>query len=93
MTPSFAIELPPEAELALSASAQDLSETAKEDLVVSLFRDGKLTHAQVSQALGLDRFETDALLKRHEVSTGGLSVEDVEMERMALEQVLGPVRR
>ncbi|MCP5517220.1 MAG: UPF0175 family protein [Verrucomicrobiales bacterium] len=93
MTLSFAIELTPELELALSASTQHLGQTAKGALVISLFGEGKLTHAQVGQALRQDRFETGALLKRHEVGTGGLSVEDVEQDRATLERILGPVWR
>jgi hypothetical protein len=47
----------------------------------------------VGAALGLDRFETDALLKRHQVFVGGLTLADLELDRKTLEEVLGPVRR
>jgi len=93
MSLTVTIELPVELERALRASGSDLEVAAKEALAVSLFRQGKLSHAGLGGALNLDRFETDALLKRHQVTTGGLTLADLELDRAALEEVLGPVRR
>lgn len=93
MSLTVTIDLPAELERTLRASERDLCATAKEALAVSLFRQGKLTHAELGGALGLDRFETDALLKRHQIGAGGLTLADLEMDRAALERVLGPVRR
>ena len=90
---TLTIELPAEVERALRASETDFGVAAKEALAVSLFRRGKLSHAELSHALGLDRFETDALLKRQQVTAGGPTLADLEMDRANLEQVLGPVRR
>ena len=81
MTVTVTIDLPVELERALSVSKQELSAAAKEALAVTLFRQGKLSHAQLGKALDLDRFETDALLKRHQVTTGSLSLDDLEMDR------------
>lgn len=92
MSLTVTIDLPAELERALRASETDLSLAAKEALALSLFRSGKLTHAELGRSLGLDRFETDALLKRHQVTTGSLTLADLELDRAALEQVLGPVR-
>jgi len=36
--------------------------------VVELYRQGKLTHLQLANALGLDRWQTEALLKKHDVT-------------------------
>ena len=93
MSLTVTIELPVELERALRASERDLGVAAKEALAVSLFRQGKLSHAELGGALNLDRFETDALLKRQLVTTGGLTLADLEMDRAVLEDVLGPVRR
>lgn len=92
MSLTVTIELPVELERALRTSKGDLNLAAKEALAVSLFRQGKLAHAELGRALGLDRFETDALLKRHQVTSGGLTLADLEMDRAALEHLLGPVR-
>jgi predicted HTH domain antitoxin len=92
MSLTVTIELPAELERALRGSESDLGSAAKEALAVSLFRQGRLSHAELGRALGLDRFETEALLKRHQV-TGGTTLADLEVDRSSLEQVLGPVRR
>jgi hypothetical protein len=56
MSLTVTIELPAELERALRGSDSDLESTAKEALAVSLFRQGKLTHAELGRALKLDRF-------------------------------------
>lgn len=45
----------------------NVSDDARETYLVDLYRRGTLTHFELSQALGLDRFETDGVLKRHEL--------------------------
>jgi hypothetical protein len=42
--------------------------------------------------LGLDRFETDAYLKRHNVFEGSLTMEDLQSDRQTLDRVMGKVR-
>jgi hypothetical protein len=53
---------------------------------VDLYRQEKLTHHQLSSVLGLSRFETDALLKRHEVFYD-LTAEDVVRESEGLRKL------
>ena len=43
----------------------DLSRCVFEATIADQYRNGKLSHIEVSQLLGLDRFETDEFLKRH----------------------------
>lgn len=69
-------ELPAEVEQLLRREFRDLDQAAKEAALVELYRQAKLTHHQLSQALALSRFETDALLKRHHVTEDLLSVEE-----------------
>ena len=64
MNISFAVSLPPEVEQRLRAESGDLSSAVRESFAVNLFRRGILTHHELGLVLGLDRFETDALLKR-----------------------------
>ena len=61
-----------------------LSEEVKEAYVLELFRRGKLSHYELSRILGLDRFETDAYLKRHNVFEGSLTLEDLEADFQTL---------
>jgi len=66
---SITFELPPDIEKRLRAETPDLDAEAKEAILVELYRQEKLTRFELSQALGLERFETDALLKKHQVTT------------------------
>ena len=42
----------------------------REFYLVELYRQDRIAHHQLSEALGLSRVETDGVLKRHEVSSG-----------------------
>jgi len=48
---------------ALGANPADLQRKTLEALVVQAYRGAKITHAQVGEILGLNRFETDGFLK------------------------------
>lgn len=59
--------LPPDLERRLRAAIPDLDHDAKETYAVELYRRDILSQHQLAQILGLDRFATDAVLKRHGV--------------------------
>lgn len=61
-------QLPFDLEQNLRGDVLDLDAAAKEALLVSLYRQGKLSHHALSQAIGLDRFETEDVLQRHGVT-------------------------
>jgi predicted HTH domain antitoxin len=65
---ALTIELPVDVEQRLRAENPDLESEARETLLVELYRQDKLSHYELSQALGLDRFETDGVLKKHNVT-------------------------
>jgi hypothetical protein len=48
---------------ALGAQPEELPRQTLEALVVHAYRKGQITHAQVSELLGLNRWETDGFLK------------------------------
>jgi hypothetical protein len=83
---AVSFELPREMEKSLREELGDLDRAAKEALLVELYRQEKLTHRQLSIALGLSRFETDALLKRHDVFYE-LTAEDVARESEGLRRL------
>jgi hypothetical protein len=62
------IQLPAAVESELRSQFENLDEVAREAMLVELYRQDNLSHHQLGQALGLDRFETDGLLKRHKVT-------------------------
>lgn len=62
---SIHIQIPADIERELRGRLGDLDGAAKEAMLVELYRCGHLTHAQLCEALGLERSATDAILKRH----------------------------
>ncbi|MBY0589617.1 UPF0175 family protein [bacterium] len=86
MTISFSV--PPQIEDVLRQSGQEPSTAAKEAALVELYRLHRITHHQLSEALGLHRLETDAVLKRHDVPLD-LSVADLHEELNELRQGSG----
>ena len=89
MNISLAVNLPPEVEGRLRAESGDLPSAVREAFAINLFRRGILTHHELGQALGLDRFETDALLERNDVTEYSLTNEDIDADVSSLKEFLG----
>jgi predicted HTH domain antitoxin len=81
MTTSF--ELPRDIEEQVRMDGADLGRKARELLVVELYRQDRITHHQLAEALGLSRLEIDGVLKRHKVSSGP-TLEELRAEIGAL---------
>lgn len=64
---TLTIQLPDELARRLREKIPDLESEARESFAVDLYRRRELTHHQLSQVLGLDRFQTDGVLKKHGV--------------------------
>jgi predicted HTH domain antitoxin len=90
---AVSFQFPGDVEKRLRAESSDLDAEAREASALELFRRGRLSHFELSQVLGLDRFETDAYLVHHHVFEGSLTAEDIEADRQSLDKVLGPVKR
>ena len=73
---AVSFQLPTDLEHELRSELRDLDAEAKEALLVSLYRQGKLSHLAFSKALGLDRFETEDVLRKHNVTEDLGTVED-----------------
>lgn len=65
MPVTITFDLPPDVESRLRQDSDDLGAAAKHAYLVELYRKGKLSHVELSRALGLDRFATDGVLKQH----------------------------
>jgi len=85
------LDLPPDLENKIRQEHPHLESEIREAFLLELFRQGRLSHFELSKALGLDRFETDALLKRRSIFEGSLTMEDLEADRRTLDRVLGRV--
>lgn len=65
MTISF--DIPQDIERQLSSTGGELIGKAREAFLVELYREHEISHRQLGDALGLERYETDGLLKRYGV--------------------------
>ena len=63
MSATIEISLPDSLVKALGANPAELPRKTLEALAVQSYRAGKLSHAQVGEILGLDRWQADAFLK------------------------------
>lgn len=73
---AVSFQLPTDLEHELRSALRDLDAEAKEALLVSLYRQGKLSHHALSKALGLDRFDTEDVLRKHNVTEDLGTIED-----------------
>ena len=87
---SVILELPKDIEDKLRRENPNLDSDVREECAVALFRKGTLNHYQLSRILRLDRFETDALLKRHMVAEHALTHEEVDADLLSIDEALAP---
>lgn len=83
-----ALRLPPDIEDRLRRETPDLDAAVTEAYALELFRQGRLSHCELSRVLGLDRHETEAFLKRRHVYEGSLTMADLEADRQTLHRVV-----
>ena len=62
----------------------DLDVAVKEAALIELYRQGQLSHGKLAVGLGLSRYETDGVLKRHNVVEDQLTREELEQQVDAL---------
>ncbi len=84
----IAIHLPKQVEERLREISPDLEEEAKIALALDLFRKEKITHYELGQILGLDRFETDAFLVERKEFSQSLSLDDLESDYETLTKIM-----
>jgi hypothetical protein len=70
-------EIPSNLERVLRKQLDDLDQIAKEFALVGFYRQGRITHLDLSEALGLDRFQTEDVLHRHHVTEDLPTTEEV----------------
>jgi len=81
-------ELPAQIEQGLRAQLGDLDQAAKEAALVELYRQDRLSHSELAQALGCSRYEADGVLKRHHVTEDLPTADEIEGELTALRALL-----
>jgi predicted HTH domain antitoxin len=79
-------DIPQNIEEQIRSSGVDPTQMAKELFLVDLYRKEQITHHQLAEALGLDRYETDGILKRHGVGIE-LSLEEFRSQVDSLREL------
>jgi predicted HTH domain antitoxin len=87
--PTISFQLPDDVEQQLRQELGNLEAAAKEAALVELYRQGRLSHGKLAECLGISRYETDALLKRHDVSEDLLTREEFDEQLNGLRKSLG----
>jgi predicted HTH domain antitoxin len=65
----------------------DLSAYAREVFAVSLYRSGMLSHKELTEILGVDRWQAEEVLRRHGVVD--ITPQDLERDDRVIRQHLG----
>ena len=87
----ISFEIPAELEAGLAAELGDLNRAAKEAFVIQGYRSGKISVGVVARLLGLEsRWDAERWLKDRDIPMP-LTRDDLEADRQALDQILGPV--
>jgi predicted HTH domain antitoxin len=74
------VQIPADVEQRLRSQSRDLDTDAKEAMLVEFYRQRKLSHYELAEALRLTRYETDGLLKRHNVTEDSPSLDEMRIE-------------
>lgn len=85
---SVCIDLPIQLEESLRRDIADLDQVAKESLLVDLYRQERITKHQLAEALGLDRFEVNTVLNRHNVTEDLPTLDEIERQVAVMEAKL-----
>jgi hypothetical protein len=86
---SISFSLPENIEKQLRDELGDLDQAAKESALVELYRQGKLSHGELAASLETSRYETDAVLKRHNVTEDLITVDEYRRQAASLRKLLG----
>ncbi len=65
---NISYEISQDIEQELRTDGPDINREAKEAYLIDLYHRERISHRQLADALGLNRYETDGVLKRHKVS-------------------------
>lgn len=90
---SITLDLPSEMEHRLRKVVPNLDNEAREAVALDLFRRETITHYELGQILGLDRFQTDAFLKERQEFAQSLTLADVESDRRSIKELLREMGR
>jgi predicted HTH domain antitoxin len=78
-------DIPDDIEQRLRKELGNLEQETKEAALVELYRQGRITQHELGRALGISRFETEGVLKKHNVTEDYADEEEIEraLQRLA----------
>ncbi len=85
---TITLELPEELETRLREEVPDLDAEARIAVALDLFRKEQITHFELGRMLGLDRFETNALLVARQEYAQSPTLEDLENDYRTLSEFM-----
>jgi predicted HTH domain antitoxin len=80
---NISFEIPQDIERDVRTNGVDMNREAKEAYLVNLYREERISHHQLADALGLSRYETDGVLKRYKVSPN-VTAQEMRAQAIAL---------
>lgn len=86
---AITIELPFAIEEKLRADANDLAAAGKEALLIELFREGRISHGELADGLGLSQSQADEVLSRRGVTEDLLTSAELAEQVAGLRKLLG----
>ncbi len=87
---NVSINLPVDVQAVVRREVSDLDGATRELLLLDLYRGGVLSHYELSRGLGLDRFQTEALLKQRGIFEEDELQEDAKEDAKPVEFILRP---
>ncbi len=83
---NISYEIPQDIEQEVRIDGLDINGEAKEAYLIDLYRQERIAHRQLADALGLNRYEIDAVLKRHKVSPN-VTAQEMRVQATGLKDV------
>jgi predicted HTH domain antitoxin len=87
---AITIELPRAIEEKLRLEDGDLAAVGKEAMLTELYREGRISHGELAEAIGLSRNQVDAVLRRRRVTEDLLTSKELTEQVAGLRRLLGP---
>jgi hypothetical protein len=87
---AITIELPPAIEEKLRLEDGDPAAVGKEAMLTELYREGRISHGELAEALGLARTQVDEVLSRRRVTEDLLTSQELAEQVAGLWRVLTP---
>ncbi len=87
---AITIELPIAIEEKLRSEEGDLAAVGKEAILIELYRQGRISHGELAEGLGLSRNQVDDVLRRRRVTEDLLSSKELAEQVAGLRRLLGP---